>query len=350
MNRKKKVLFFTPSSVGGAERVTLTIAKMLPRDEYEVKVVYVCNQIGNIKVFVPSWMQTVHVKIRNIWDFTTFRLYHTVRKECPYAVFSSLHYLNSRVIFSSYLAGVKNIIVRNNIGWGKWGLSCKILAKLTYWMASTIVLQSESMKKELEGALPKCTYKMQVVPNPIDTETIKQRTENSKSPYSKETVNYVYSGRIVPQKGLDVLLKSFSEVQKEIAEAHLFIVGDHTIDRKYYMRLLQLTKDEQIEDNVHFLGFQENPYLYVKYANCFVLPSKIEGNPNVLHEAMYLKVPVVATRSVPVIDQCVTLERGYVVDVDDVKGLAKAMQKALKIKNIPLYQYGDNYRFVKLFK
>ena len=66
MKIRKKILFFTPSDVGGAERVTLTFAKMLPRSEYEVKIIFVCDKVGDLKKFVPQWMLTIHIKIRNI--------------------------------------------------------------------------------------------------------------------------------------------------------------------------------------------------------------------------------------------------------------------------------------------
>lgn len=51
---KKKVLFFTHASTGGAERVTVTIAKMLPKDKYETKIVMVDKTKGNISNFIPE--------------------------------------------------------------------------------------------------------------------------------------------------------------------------------------------------------------------------------------------------------------------------------------------------------
>ena len=51
---KKKVLFFTHASTGGAERVTVTIAKMLPRDEYDVKFILMDKSKGSLSNFIPN--------------------------------------------------------------------------------------------------------------------------------------------------------------------------------------------------------------------------------------------------------------------------------------------------------
>lgn len=350
MNRKKKVLFFTPSTVGGAERVTLTIAKMLLQDEYEVKIVYICDNIGDLRNFVPTRIHTEHIKVKSIWDFVTLRMFCFIKREKPFAVFSSLHYLNPRTIISAYMVGVKRIIVRNNIGWSMWGVSCKFLARLTFGKATTIVSQSEEMKSEFIKAFPQLIKKMEAIPNPIDIATITEKMEYSVSPYQQGKINYVYSGRISPEKGLEILVEAFAKVKEKICNASLTIVGDNTKNVKYYNQLRTIIAKKHLENDVSFVGFQENPYQYVSFADCFVLPSRKEGNPNVLHEAMYLQVPVVATRSVPVVEQCVTANRGYVVDIDDADGMANAMLKALDIRNIPSYLYGEEKRFINLFK
>ena len=77
----------------------------------------------------------------------------------------------------------------------------------------------------------------------------------------------------------------------------------------------------------------------------------MEGNPNVLHEAMYLQVPVVATRSIPIIDQIVTSDRGFTVAVDDVNALSEAMQKAAVMTITKPYTYtGGRNAFIDLLK
>ena len=64
---KKKVLFFLPGTVGGAERITVTIAKMLPQDEFEVKFVVVGRGLGDIVKFIPSDYPIIHLSIKSIW-------------------------------------------------------------------------------------------------------------------------------------------------------------------------------------------------------------------------------------------------------------------------------------------
>lgn len=345
-------MFFTSGAVGGAERVTLTIAKMLPRDEYEAKVVHVCKQVNNLDQFVPKCMESTHLRIKNIWDFTTLRLCRLIREEKPYAVFSSLHYLNVRVIFAAKLAGVKKIIVRNNIGLAKWNPLTMRLARLTYRYASSIISQSEEMRKEFQEAFPDLKGKMLAIPNPLDFDTINSKIENSSSPYPPtKTKNYVYVGRIDAVKGLDVLLMAFANVVKSENDSFLTIVGNYSQNPGYFETLKQLGEKLKIADKIKFIGFSDNPYKYIKFADCFVLPSRSEGNPNVLHEAMFLETPVVATRSIPMIQKVVTPERGFTVDVDDVAALAEAMLRAANMKiSIPYSYSGGEKEFLELFE
>ena len=65
MRNKRKILFFLPGTVGGAERVSITISKFLDTEGYEVVYVILCKNIGDIKHFIPSDKRTIHIKIIN---------------------------------------------------------------------------------------------------------------------------------------------------------------------------------------------------------------------------------------------------------------------------------------------
>lgn len=79
-----------------------------------------------------------------------------------------------------------------------------------------------------------------------------------------------------------------------------------------------------------------------------MLPSRLEGLPNVVLDAMYLQTPVVVTRCVPVIDRIVNSEQGIIVDVEDVEGLASAMRNAIKspFQNLIFGFYERNLKIV----
>lgn len=326
---KKKVLFCVPPNVGGAERVTLTIAKLLDREKYDIKVVIIGKTIGEIKEFVPDYMEIIHVKIRNIWDFFVFKLFMLFRRERPNMVFCSFLYLNTRIILAAKLVGNIKIVLRNDNGFHRRRKDHAFLIKHLYPRADVIIMQTEEMKKEMMEYLGCDGRNMRVIFNPIDIETITQKLTNCYSPYKETYTNYVFVGRINRVKGLDVLIEAFAKVVKGNDMIRLYIVGKYSETDSYYQSLLQQASKLKIQDKIVYTGFTDNPYKYIKYADCFVLPSRVEGLPNVLLDAMYLGVPVVATRSVPVIDRIVPNEKGIVVDVEDVKALAYAMQNAV---------------------
>lgn len=346
---KKLVVFCVPPSCGGAERVTLTIAKLLDLAKFDVKIVIVGRTKGEIVDFIPDSFDVIHVKTRTIWDFTTCKLVNLFRRIHPDIVFCSLMYLNTRVILAAKIVGDIKIIIRNNNGLSTVRFDNSFLIKKLYPKTDEIILQTEEMRDEIMKFVKLDRDKVHVVFNPIDIESISRNLKNVSNPFEKKYANYVFVGRIAYCKGIDVLLSSFAALLKENPKCRLYLVGKTDKSNSYYLNLKEQIIKLGIDSNVIWTGFTTNPYKYIKYADCFVLPSRIEGLPNVLLDAMYLKVPVVASRSVPVIDRIVPSQRGLVVDVEDVVALKDAMSKAVNIKIQDDYNEGSKAELIRLF-
>ena len=340
IGNRKKVLFFLPPNVGGAERMTITYAKLLDKDLYSIKFVVVGKERGDIINFIPEEYEALFIKTRNIYDFVTLRIYRLLRKECPDIVFCSLMYLSPRLIVAAKLKGNIKIIIRSNIGLFRINSSLsRFLTRKTFPLADKIILQTQEMYDEArEWFGDDIQDKFITIPNPIDKQTIDNNISTGKNPYDVSYMNYVFVGRISYVKGIDVLLNAFEEIIDKIPNARLYIVGK-VESEDYYQSLLEFIKKNNISDRIIFVGFQINPHIYIKHADCLVLPSRVEGMPNVVIDAMYLKTPVVVTRSVPVIEELVDDEHGITIPVDDVNALAIAM---LKMQNMNIEKSYSN--------
>jgi hypothetical protein len=108
MIKKNKILFFILPDIGGAERISITIAKYLDIEKYDIIFVIVSWKIGNIVNHIPSNFKVIHLKIHNIWDFTTIRMISLMKREKPYAVFATNMFLNARVLAAAtFVGGIK---------------------------------------------------------------------------------------------------------------------------------------------------------------------------------------------------------------------------------------------------
>ena len=106
--------------------------------------------------------------------------------------------------------------------------------------------------------------------------------------------------------------------------------------RQYYPNLIQryshtamldrLIIENNLQDNIHELGLQKNPYKYIYYSDCFVLSSRYEGLPNVLIESTYLEKQAVAFKCIPIIEEIIIDHiNGLCVEPENVDKLAEAM-------------------------
>lgn len=350
----KKIIFFLPPTVGGAERMTVTIGKMLPRDEFDVKFVIVGKTLGDIVKFIPREYPVSLIRIKRIWQGGIFRIWNTVRKERPAIVFSSMLYLNARLILISKCCGNK-VIVRNNIDLSRAILKRNVLlVRLTYKWADKVIAQQEEMRNEIIAYTGLAAEKVITLQNPMDTQYIEECLKAA-NPYTTEEqkqYNYIWAARFATQKGQDLLVRAFDIVHREKPEAHLYLIGKYDEEDPYFASIKRFVTEHNLQEAVHFIGFDRNPYRWIKHADCLVMPSRFEGLPNTLVDAMYLGKPVVATRCIPVIDRIVKDgENGILVETENTEALAEGMKKAPELKDCRMtYHPASKEDFISLFR
>jgi glycosyltransferase involved in cell wall biosynthesis len=132
-------------------------------------------------------------------------------------------------------------------------------------------------------------------------------------------------GRIVYQKGLDLGLRALAQL-KDI-NWHWYIAGDGS-----QMDALQsLARELGISERASFLGWQSREELAIDYhrANLFLFPSRHEGMPNAVLEAMASGLPVVATKIAGSEEIVVDGVTGLLVDPEDVDSLRDSLRKLI---------------------
>ena len=349
MNDKKKILIFTPGGVGGAERMSLLIGKLLPRERYDVKYIVV-GRLRNIYNILPEGYAVDCIPVRYIYEFSTLRIWWKILREKPDVVFSSQVAYNPRVIIAAKLAGCA-VVVRSSGMVSDYRGSRLCDVKLTYPWADRLIAQQEDMREEMLKILKVNPEKVTTIHNPLDYSEI-DRLSVVPSPYpDKNEVIFVEVASVNHRKAQDVAIKAFSIVKSTIPNARLYFVGVYHEESDYFQGLQRLIDELGLKEYIRFVGYEKNPFKWVKNADCFVFPSRAEGLPNALVEASYLAVPCAAARCLPIVDDIIKEgQNGYVVGVDDVEGMAQAMIKASKMKNCKmLYKPGTVKEFSEVF-
>ena len=117
-------------------------------------------------------------------------------------------------------------------------------------------------------------------------------------------------GRVIPEKGFLRLTSICEHMVEDGRDFTLNIVGDG----KEYDRLKEMVESHHLEKWEHLIGFQENPYPYIKNADLFVCSSLNEGYNLAISEAVILGVPVISTDCSGIKENLGNGKWGYIVE------------------------------------
>lgn len=134
-----------------------------------------------------------------------------------------------------------------------------------------------------------------------------------------------YIGRLSEEKGLHYLIRSLPRIRNKFPSLRLLVAGAGEMEDSFKM----LAKDEKVDDCINFLGFQHNPFSVLKRIDLLVVPSRTDGCPIAIVEAMASGVPVLAS-NIGGIPELITEETGRLVPPKDINALAAAITDLLE--------------------
>lgn len=172
-------------------------------------------------------------------------------------------------------------------------LSYKLCYFFGYPQLDLLICQTSLMKEQLIRALPKLErrIRIEVIPNPINLDSNSFLDLHHDETFDLYGDFIVAAGRLIPEKGFDILIDAFVEVKKKHNALKLVILGDG-IERDALTS--KIIKHDIVAD-VFMPGFTKNVYSFFKSARVCVVSSRLEGFPNVLLQMMSQNEKVVST-------------------------------------------------------
>ena len=177
-------------------------------------------------------------------------------------------------------------------------LYCDTVARLP--AVQLVIANSSASAVPYRRAVP---HKVVVVHNGVDlseysADAVPHGTLRAQLGAAPDEPLVVFTGNLIPRKGVDVLLRAFAQVLRDVPRARLALAGRVPIGSPvdYRARYRELAATLGISAQVHFLGFVADVRSLVADADALVLPSLQEPFGRSIIEAMALGTPVIASR------------------------------------------------------
>jgi glycosyltransferase involved in cell wall biosynthesis len=338
---RKRVLFLMPSLTGGgAERVIVTLLQYLDRSRFEPHLALV-EAAGPYLKEVPADVPLHDLKAKRVRRAFPgiIRLSWKLK---PHAIHSTLCEMNmATVLLRPFLPPGVRLLIREGISPGAEGVHTRkhplVWKRLYRWLyprADKIICVGDYVADDLADNFRVPRRKLVRIYNPIDIELGRKLASATGNPYEGNGPHLVAAGRLSKQKAFDILLEAMVLVRNSLPNCVLTILGEGDLRSE----LLAQRERLGLNDAVRLIGFQRNPFPYFQHADLFVLPSRFEGMPAVVIEALAVGTPVVASDCPGAVREVLRdCPIARLVQPSDSKALAETIVSALNSTNRELH-------------
>lgn len=312
-----RILFLNSARNWGGNEKWVAMSAQVLADRHDVRIAYRCPVVGKRMARIPE-VQTVRWAFLASFDVATLaRLIGYVRQERIDVLIPTKRKDYVLAGLAAQITGVCNIlrlgIVRRLHPWtlqrwvyGKW--------------ADGIIVNAPSIRDAVNDSGLIESGRIAVIPNGVDQAVVMAAINKRAAPPFPFSV--VTLGKLTERKDVETIIRGLAELNSEIPEAGLVIIGDGPMRKQ----LEGLANELGVIDRVVFRGYKINPYPDLAAAHVFVSTSKNEGFPNTVIEALYLGVPVIATAAGGTWDWLTPDKDGLQIPFADPLALAKALK------------------------
>ena len=314
-----------------------------------LKIYLLCEYSGEYTTLISKDVEILDISPETRREIIGLRFINSIcrvagqlKKSCPDIVVSALPGTCIKVTVAKlfcklnfrYIHRETNIVFRSQFRNNVFSLKKEVIRKLyafSYKIADTVIANSDDTKFSIMKCYHVPGNKIITLPNPvICSSIIDQYKQSDIADPEFPRKKYILSvGRLVEQKGYDVLIKAYSEIAKHFKDIDLVILGSGPLKDD----LLLLCKTLGCEKSVHILDFRKNVYDYYLHCELFVLSSRFEGFGNVVVEALAFGKPAIVTdcKGGPhiIVDEG---KNGIIVPMDDIDSLKNSMENILSGK------------------
>ena len=301
--KKRIAIFQSDLHVGGIQKSLVNLMSQEMMDGYEVDV-YLFDK----KVFFDLSEIRPHIRLHYLTPFPyVFRVvpFSLIMHTMPRYHFATDETYDVAIDFSNYRQdcafGALTVPAKKRVMWIHNDMEIKYREEWKYRVLWTFfhskfhrfdefVAVSEGIIQPFRNRTGLKDAKVTAIPNLINTTEIFEKCE---MPIDFEVdpnkVNIASMGHLNHQKGYDIMLEQLKPVCQRRKDLAVYIFGDG----KEHSALVEQARQNGLEDVVHFMGYQPNPYPYLNQLDAFYLESRYEGQGMVLWEAKTLGLPLI---------------------------------------------------------
>lgn len=289
-------LVITGLEVGGAEKC-LTQLALHVGPEFSPHVFSLQARPSEAKGGLVHQLEQANVPIhffgaRSLLSFplAVWWLWRALRRERIEVVQSFLFHANIVAVLAARLAGIRRVHVGIRVAEpSRWRGA---LESIVYTLAESHVYVSKSVRRAYRSRRTYfCSF---TITNGVDPQPYLEAipADLTSDHILPTTPVILFIGRLHEQKGLDWFFTCLPQLFERLPEHHVVLVGDGPLERQ----LREMAEQLQISQRVHFLLWRPDIPQLLKRCDVLVLPSRYEGMPNVVLEAMAAGVPAVTTK------------------------------------------------------
>lgn len=192
-----------------------------------------------------------------------------------------------------------------------------------------IAAVSDAVSEAFLTRFPSLREKMVTIPNILSVEWARSRAEafsvEEEMPQEPDVTRLLSVGRFTEAKNFDNVPDICRRLRENGIDLRWYLIGYGSDEGLIRQRIA----DAGMEDAVRILGKKDNPYPYIKACDIYVQPSRYEGSPVTVREAMALGKPVVATAFPTVQSAIRDRVDGIIVPLDN-EGCAEGLSRLIR--------------------